>query len=276
MAQRKNINHIYNPKNQSKEELVEGFVVRLPLFHRLFEELKSSKMTYPEQHFLIVGKRGMGKTTLLLRLAIEIENTPEIQSWMVPIVFNEEEYGVRKLFRFWERIIELLIEKDAAFARLRSKIDELSAEIQKDLDYEKALFQELEKALQDRGKKVVLFIDNFGDMFSKFSEQEARRLRKILQTSAELRILAASSVVMEAFYMYNYPFYEFFKVERLEGLSSVDTQKLLLNLADRYSQQELIRQIIERQPGRIESLRRLTGGVIRTMILLFEIFIDEE
>ena len=37
-----------------------------------------------------------------------------------------------------------------------------------------------------------------------------------------------------------------------------------------------IKEIIDTQPGRIEALRRLTGGVIRTIVLLFEIFIDQK
>jgi tetratricopeptide (TPR) repeat protein/nucleoside-triphosphatase THEP1 len=276
MPNRRNINHLYNPKNQSRQELEAGFVVRLPLFKRLFKEIQTSSMEFPEQHYLIEGKRGMGKTTLLLRLALEVEKDEKTRAFMLPIVFNEEEYSIRKLFRFWERVIELLAEKNGQFAPLRDRIDPLSLQIQDDQNYEKALFLDLEKSLQEKGLKMILFIDNFGDMFRKFSEHDARRLRKILQTSAEFRIFAASSVVMEAFYIYNYPFYEFFKVERLEGLKSKDTIKLLLNLAERYGKKELIEQIIKHQPGRIESLRRLSDGVIRTVILLFEIFIDEE
>ena len=48
-------------------------------------------MEHPEQHFLIEGKRGMGKTTLLLRLSYEIENDAKLSEWLIPLVFNEED-----------------------------------------------------------------------------------------------------------------------------------------------------------------------------------------
>jgi len=55
-----------------------------------------------------------------------------------------------------------------------------------------------------------------------------------------------------------------------------ETHLLLLELAKANQEEETIRHIIEQQPGRIESLRILTGGVIRTIILLFEILTDDK
>jgi len=112
-------------------------------------------------------------------------------------------------------------------------------------------------------------------MFQKFKEKEAHRLRKILQTSSDLRIFAASSVVLEAFYDYSHPFYEFFKVEHLDSLDSASTRELLIKLGKFYKHGD-VQEIVLNQKGRVEALRRLTGGVIRTIILLFEIFVDNE
>ena len=193
---RPTVAYIYNPQNQTKEELIKSYVVRLKTFQKLFKEIKTSKMEHPEQHFLIEGKRGMGKTTLLLRLSYEIENDAKLSEWLMPLVFNEEEYSIRKLFNFWERIAELLEEKDPAFEGLKAEMDLLSKSYSSDDEYEKACFELLTLQLQKHEKKIILFIDNFGDMFQKFKEKEAHRLRKILQTSSDLRIFAASSVVL--------------------------------------------------------------------------------
>ncbi|MEM9824529.1 MAG: tetratricopeptide repeat protein, partial [Bacteroidota bacterium] len=94
-------------------------------------------------------------------------------------------------------------------------------------------------------------------------------------TSSDIRIFAASSVVLESFYLYKHPFYEFFKIERLKGLDTKQTQQLLSKLGEVHGRKE-VKRIVDHQPGRIESLCRLTGGVIRTIILLFEIFIDND
>ncbi len=253
-----------------------SFVVRLKTFNKLFREIEEAKMAVPEQHHLIIGKRGLGKTTLLLRLAYEVEQTSKLNTWLVPVVFNEEEYGVRKLYKFWIRIGELLEEKDDLFYGISQEMENLSNQYSDDTAYEKAIFEVLTKCLNKQNKKIILFIDNVGDMFTKFTDLEAHRLRKILQTSTDIRIFAASSKYIESFFQYKHPFYEFFKMTQLNGLNQKETESLLIKLGELYGYKDTIKDIIKKQKGRIEALRRLTGGVIRTIVLLFEIFIDEQ
>ncbi|HFA50684.1 MAG TPA: ATP-binding protein [Bacteroidetes bacterium] len=270
-----NTTNVYNPQTLSKEQLVKNFVVREKTFKKLFREIETSKMEYPEQHYMIVGERGMGKTTLLLRLAYEIENNGKLNKWLVPVVFNEEEYGIRKLYEFWKRIADILEEKDAGFIGLREKMDAISGQYGDDEKYGKAVYEMLEEAIQKNKKKIIVFIDNVGDMFSKFSDIEAHRLRKVLQTSADIRIIAASSQMADAFFNYKHPFYEFFKIEQLKGLGQEETEKLLRALAWSYEQKDKINNLLENQKGRVEAMRRLTGGVVRTIIIWFDIFIEK-
>jgi len=272
---KRTIDFIYNPDNQTKEELIASFVVRLKTFDRLISDIKKSKMKSPEQHYLIEGKRGMGKTTMLLRLGYEIENTKTLNSWLIPIVFNEEEYSIRRLYKLWERIARLLEEKNNDFIGLYDEMDESFASYESPEEYEYGIFNLLKKRLEAKGKKLILFIDNFGDIFSKFNKQEIQRLRTVLQSDTNFRIIGASSTVLEAFYDEKHPFYEFFKVVRLRGLDKEETNGLLLKLGETYKHEE-IKDILLNQQGRVESLRRLTGGVIRTIVLLFEIFIDKK
>ena len=269
------IDYIYNPDNQSKSQLIDSFVVRQKGFQRLFSSIKEANMTSPEQHYLLEGKRGMGKTTLLLRLSYEVENDEQLKSWLIPIVFNEEEYSIRRLYKLWERIATLLEDTDERFHGLFEEMDQSYQQFESDEEYEYAIFQLLNEHLEKHGKKLILFIDNFGDIFSKFNKQEIQRLRTVLQTNSNFRIFGASSKVLEAFYDNKHPFFEFFKVTRLRGLDKKETNDLLLKLGETYKQDQ-IKEIIKTQQGRIEALRRLTGGVIRTIVLLFEIFIDQK
>lgn len=82
-------------------------------------------------------------------------------------------------------------------------------------------------------------------------------------------------MVLEFHYDYSEPFFEFFKVIPLEELNQEETVELLLQLSKTY-QAGVVKDIVKNNPGRIEALRRLTSGVPRTMILLFEIFLDHE
>ncbi len=266
---------IYNPDLLTKEQLIASFVVRLNKFKKLFADIKEAKMEHPEQPILIVGLRGMGKTTLLLRLSYEVENDPDLNAWLLPLVFNEEEYGITKLFKLWETIAQYLEKKDSRFAGLFDRMDKEYERLKNDLKYEQAAFDLLLDALHQQGKKLLLLIDNFGDMFKRFGKQEKQRLREVLMTCPDLRIIAGSSVAAESFFDYGDPLYELFKIERLDGLTKEETEVLLLELGKSYPGNP-IKEILEKQPQRVEALRRLTGGIPRSMVLLFEIFVDDK
>ena len=266
--------NLYNPHEQTKEELIKNFVVRHKIFNRLFRAIKCAEMRYPEQHFLIEGQRGMGKTTLLLRLSYEIENDNDLNTWLVPVVLKEEAYyGITRLFKLWETVAEMLADRDTAFAGLSAQMEKAYDE---NSDYERICFGLLVNALEKQGKKIILFIDNVGEMFKNFGDMESHRLREILMNCAQLRIVGATAVTLEASFRYEHAFYEFFKKETLGGLDKVETHNLLLQLAEINQTTNAIQNIIENQPGRVESLRILTGGVIRTVVLLFDIFVDNQ
>ncbi|AUD01984.1 ATP-binding protein [Spirosoma pollinicola] len=262
---------IYNPHNQSKEALIAGFIARKQKFERLFRDIRDSPMVKPEQNYLIQGIRGMGKTTLLLRLAYEVDNTPELRQHLVPVVFNEEEYGIGSLADVWERTAQYLGETDASFVDLYDTMTQRYGEA----DYEQQAFQTLIVALQQQNKKLLLLIDNVGDVLKKLDTQEEQRLREVLLTTPELRLIGATSVVIEQVHDYTKPFYEFFKIIHLDGLTQQEAIELFAKLGETYHA-EAVQQLIQRQPGRIEAIRRLTGGVIRTMVLLFEIMVEND
>jgi len=259
---------IYNPANQTPAELISNFVVRTELFQEIFEDIKQSKMEHPEQHYIIQGIRGQGKTTLLLRIAYEIERDEELRKRFIPIVFNEEQYNISRLFKLWETVAEYLDD----MGEIKGLYDEMQ-QFEHEPDYEWSCFQILERAIKKHHKKLILFIDNIDELLTKFSKREHQRLREVFLESAELRIIGASSVSLEFHYDYSKPFYQFFTMPQLRGLNTDETKTLLLKLGE-YYKTERVREIVEHQPGRIEALRRLTSGVIRTIVLLFEIFVD--
>jgi hypothetical protein len=261
---------IYNPALQTKQELIDNFVVRAELFQDIVNDIKTSEMKHPEQHYIIQGSRGQGKTTLLLRIAYEIQNDPQLSKRLIPVIFNEEQYNISRLFKLWEAIAEYLKES----GDMPDLYDQMQS-LEYDDDYEHRCFELIEKALIVRNQKMIVFIDNIDELFEKFSKQEHHRLREVFIESAELRVIGASSISLEFHHDYGKPFYQFFKMPYLKGLNIDETRNLLLGLGKHY-QNDRVKDIVENQPGRIESLRRLSGGVIRTIIILFEIFVDDE
>jgi len=264
--------NIYNPANQTRDELITNFVVRKKEFEEIFNTISHDDMLAPPRHFIVQGQRGSGKTTLLLRLYYEISKSENRKEWLHSIRFDEEQYNIRTLYKLWENIAIYLEEEmvegfDGLYDEMQGSIEEK--------DYEKICYDLLRKNLRNQQKKLILFIDNFGDMLGKFQPKEHQRLEYLLTHENDFRIVGGSSVVLDYKQEFTQPIYELFKIIQLEGLSQSETIDLLLNLGENYETIS-VKDVVLHESGRIEALRRLTSGVPRTIVLLFEIFIDNE
>ncbi|MCK5536703.1 MAG: winged helix-turn-helix transcriptional regulator, partial [Bacteroidales bacterium] len=143
-----------------------------------------------------------------------------------------------------------------------------------DDDYEIKAFSYLESAIKKKKKKLLLLIDNIDELIGKLSEKEQRRLREILLSSSSFRIVGGSTKMLEQHYDYGKPFYEFFKIIKLTGFTKEESIDFLRSIG-KGEQKERMEEIIKTNPARIETLRQLTGGVPRTLVMLFDIFLDE-
>jgi GTPase SAR1 family protein len=261
---------IYNPDRKSKAQLIAEFVVRKKIFASIFRDLETGTMQHPEQHYLLVGQRGTGKTTLLTRLKYAVEDSPQLNTWLLPVMFAEEQYNITELANLWENIAQYLDD----YAGFDNVYGEMEAKLGKK-DYEAICFDILAKHLDAQQKKIVLLVDNIGDLLKKFDELEVRRLREILQTKPHIRLIAASPFLLDSIIDYHQPLLEFFKVVRLEALTKSETEELLLTLGEVFGEQNKIATIIKETPQRIEVMRTLSGGIPRTIALLFKVFIDD-
>ncbi|WP_257325189.1 NACHT domain-containing protein [Pseudoalteromonas rhizosphaerae] len=271
MSQTNYSRYKYTPDEIDEKEFLAKFVVRNHDFDDIFDDIKNSDYTVPSQHFIIVGQRGQGKTTLLRKIKLAVQAEPTLADFLIPIKFSEEQYQIRSLSRLWEEIADYL--QCTAEDDLATIHDDMESHFD-DADYELKSFSYLEKSVKAKNKKLLLLIDNIDELLGKLKEKEQRRLREILLTSPTLKIIGGSTKMLEQHFDYGKPFYEFFKIIKLTGLNKQECFDFLASMGDE-QQKKKIASIIKNTPERIETLRRLTGGVPRTIVMLFDIFVDD-
>ena len=215
-----NYRYKYNPNEIDKKEFLSNFVVRKEIFQEIFDDIKRTDFSVPSQHFVIIGQRGQGKTTLLRKLFLEIEQDEQLLSFLLPVQLAEEQYQVRTLCRLWEVIAEYL---ENTYTDTFENIVEVMEKNLGNDDYEFDCFGYLEKEIKKQNKKVILLVDNIDELFGKLKEKETRQLREILLTSSTFKIIGGSTKMFEQHYDYAKPFYEFFKIIRLKGLNKIET-----------------------------------------------------
>ncbi|MBP3946302.1 hypothetical protein [Psychrobacter sp. K31L] len=261
---------LYNTQNIDAQLLKAGFSIRKKEYQRIWKDIQTSKMTHPETHYLIQGVRGAGKTTLLSRLSYEVAEDKKLSEWLIPILLNEEEYGILSLFTFWLRIAEKLAEYDAQL------YSELFQQVLS-LDDDAVVAWELIQYYLDKNKqKIIVFVDNLGELFKDFDKVEHAQLREVLSLHPYIRLIGGSSQSLEAHFDVSAPFYQFFKLINLKSIDETEMHELLRSLATQTGEEAIktIEEIITEHPERIEAVRRLTDGVPRTIVLLFQIIME--
>ncbi len=262
----------YTPDEMDENEFLSRFVVRNSEFDEIFEDIKEVDYNVPNQHYIIIGQRGQGKTTLLRKIMLEVKKDKKLSKFLLPVKFAEEQYQIRSLCRLWEEVADYL--QSIYGAEFKDVLDKMEEHFE-DEDYDLKCFSYLETAIKSKKKKLLLLIDNIDELFGKLKEKEQRRLREILLTSSSFRIIGGSTKMLEQHFDYGKPFYEFFKIVKLQGLNYEDSINFLRAIGTS-EQKKKIELVIHNSPERIETLRRLTGGVPRTLVMLFDIFLDDE
>ena len=252
----------FNPGTfQSDEELIGQFVVRRYELDIVLEVLRGNVGAPSCQHVLVVAPRGRGKTMLLARVASELRTNRNFSERLLPVRFMEESQEIFNLGDFWlETLFHLAGEIGKSDPESAQEIRDTHADLAarrrgKELE-EHARPAALEAA--DRlGKQIVLMVENLQTLCEDVDHDFGWKLRKTLQSEPRIILLATATSRFKGLDDAREPFFELFRIVRLEPLDTEGCRCLWqMASGDTVSERE------------IRPLEILTGGNPRLLVIV--------
>jgi TPR repeat protein len=258
----------YQSANSDHQAIKNNFIVRIDEFKLIIDDLRNKKSKDPLQHELILGRRGSGKSTLLKRIQIEIEEDPSLSKKYIAINLAEEQAGIYRLFDLWLEVIK----ESGSKLQITFSLKDYDS-FNNDQEYTRYLYEEINKALNTKKKKIVLLLDNLDRIIENFDD-DGNLLREMLHNYNDIQIIGGSTRMDEHFWRYDKPFYEFFRRHRL-GPLSFDEIHVLLNHWSQLMDLPQLMAFTMNNPGKIEAVRILTDGLPRTLQFFIDILLQD-
>ena len=250
----------YNPGFLTDDELVASFCVRTTEFEMLVENLRECTGA-SNPHQIVIGPRGSGKTSLLLRVAAEARRDAALAACCFPVVFAEESYEVSSAGEFWLECLTHLAAQAAPYRKDEPDLDRTVGDLRAVRD-DRDLGDRCLGALLDfadrRGQRLLLLVENLNMLFRDMADRDAGwRLRKVLQTEPRIILFASATSRFAEIDSPDRALYDLFRVRTLRPLDTDQCAVLWEAVAGRPAARETVR-----------SLEILTGGSPRLIAIV--------
>jgi tetratricopeptide (TPR) repeat protein/DNA-binding transcriptional ArsR family regulator len=256
----------------SKPETLETITVgRQKELKRIVELVADSVQTKSKHHVLLIGPRGIGKTHLISLINYYLKEKNDFSDRMVTVWLREEEWGVSSFLDLLIRILQNLVET----GQTKLKSENVEALFDKDLKVaEQDAMQLLKKTIG--GKTLVLLVENLNEIFKGLGESGQQKLRSFIQENPFISIIATTQSLFPAVASQKKPFYGFFRLYHLSGLTFAEAIQLLINIAKLKKDKELA-DYLETPEGRarVRAVHHLVGGNPRLYVIFSE-FLDKQ
>ena len=271
----------YNPHLWTPDQLRAIFVARQRELAELTQTLKTQPVGEVAQHALLVGARGMGKSTLMQRLALAVEDDAALSAAWLPLRFPEEQYTVNTLAQFWANVLDSLADALERRGEATEAIDATAARLGNlpSAEQAEATLEAIRAISLERGQRLLLLVDNTDLLLHNLGAQGQWALRQVLQSEPQLLWVGGSYQSLEANSQYHDAFLDFFRVIELRPLTLAEMQEALLALAQSFGGEAArtrLQDQLKAQPERLPTLRLLSGGNPRTTVMLYELLASSQ
>jgi tetratricopeptide (TPR) repeat protein len=252
----------HNPFFLSEEELVSSFAVRQAELNLLLDIIRENTGSV-NQHVIIIGPRGIGKTMLVLRLALAVRQDESLSRSWYPVVLPEEIYDVASEGEVWLRVLERISvqEREAGrdYNRWLQSYESLRGEREEQRLRVKALATMSEFA-GERNTRLMVIIENLQMVLGEQSGSDAAwDFRRTLLNNSEIMIIATATTRFKEIMNAEKANFELFREITLTPLSTEDCRVLWRLITG----EDLVN-------DRIRPMEVLTGGSPRLLAILAE------
>lgn len=266
----------YNPHLWSAEQLRAIFVARQNELADILRTLKNTPADEIGQHTLLVGARGMGKSTLMQRLALAVDDDAELKQCWLALRFPEEQYTVSTVGQFWANVLDSLID---ALEKRGLPTQALDATAQRIAglpvgEQAAACLDAINSCADELGQRLMLLVDNTDLLLHNIGKPAHWALREVLQGNPRLLWVGGSYQSLEADSDYHDAFLDFFRVIELRPLRLEEMRQALLALAETFggaAGRDALEKQLAAHPERLPTLRQLSGGNPRTTVMFYEL-----
>ena len=244
---------VHNVVQLTDADVRDRFVVRHEELDELLAHLREPA---PPRHALVIGRRGMGKSLLLRRVAVTIADDPELAERWLPVVLPEEVYEVTSIGDLWMAALAQLamsLSDDSLTAQRRALMAERDPGRLETLALER-----LVAAGRQGGRKVLLLAENLDMVLDEqIDSQGGWSLRQALQNEPDLLLMGSAVNTFASFEDADEALYGFFHHIELCPLDDAAVRILWQSVTG-----------VDLADGRAAAIRILTGGNPRLVTVL--------
>jgi Flp pilus assembly protein TadD len=251
------IHSTFSPAGMPAELLEKTFVQRERLAERLTELFVESALTDSKHHVLLVGPRGIGKSHLVSLIYHRLLDKSEVKDRLAIAYLREDEWGVTS---FLDLLLRILREFKIPTRQLQSLTIEAA---------EERAWSALRESVQ--GKTLLVMLENLEAVLRSMGEEEQRKWRACLQNNPIWSLLATTPSLSEDISDHASPFYGFFEIQPLDGLSVSDAVTLVRRLAESQGRRDIAEYVCSPAGrARVRAVQHLANGNHRVFLIFYE------